>query len=74
MPLLSLLYKEKYGAPPYNRNNHTITPTQKTTHRLDVKAITQQEGPNQYKSFISLRLLSSSAYAEALRTTSWVTP
>ena len=66
MPLPSPLYKERYGAPPCNPNNHTINPTQKATRQLDVKAITRQEGPNQYKSFVSLRLLSSSTYAEAL--------
>jgi hypothetical protein len=49
-----------------------INPTQKATRRLDVKAITLQEGPNQYKPFVSLRLLSSSVYAEALRTSSRV--
>ena len=51
-----------------------INPTQKATCRLDVKAITRQEGPNQYKSFVSLHLLLSSAYAEALQTLSRVTP
>jgi hypothetical protein len=51
----------------------TINPTQKATRRLVVKAITRQEGPNQYKLFVSLRLLSSSAYAEALRTSSRIT-
>ena len=74
MSLPSPLYKERYGASPYNPNNHTINPTQKDTRRLDVKAITRQEGMNRYKSFVSLCLLSSSAYAEPLWTSSWVTP
>ena len=68
------LYKERDGAPHCNPNNHTINPMQKATRRLDVNAITRQEGPNQYKSFISLRLLSGSTYAEALQTPSWVPP
>jgi hypothetical protein len=48
----------------------TINPMQKATRRLVVKAITQQEGANQYKSFVSLHILSSSTYAEALQTSS----
>ena len=58
-----------------------VTPTiiqsiqcKKATRRLDIKAITRQQGPNQYKPFVSLRLVSSSAYVEALRTSSRVTP
>jgi hypothetical protein len=39
-PALSL-YKERHGAPSCT-HNHTINLTQKATHRLDVKAITQK--------------------------------
>ena len=70
MPLLSPLYKERYGTPACNPNNHTINPTQNATRQRDVKAIIRQEDPNRYKLFVSLCLLSSSAYVEALRTSS----
>jgi hypothetical protein len=41
MPCPLSLYKERDGAPPCT-HNHTINPTQKATHRLDIKAVTQK--------------------------------
>ena len=41
----------------------SINPIQKATRRLDVRLLLDHEGPNQYKSFVSLCSPSGSAYA-----------